>query len=461
MLLLFVLAVAVQADRAELLALATLAAAVWIAWDAASDDRPGPRARLVMAFGLVMLAALPALLLAFDHGLWVAPPRLHGLDAGLVLWSVGIGSVAVGSRAAGMLTRDDVTAWPIRSSSPRGWRPVAGVAVLVVVSLAAFVHEVGGPLAYVKNLNNSAAANAGLTYLVWGISFAKYGAFAYLTEGWANGRGGSRRVLVATVVALLLLLFVGSRLLVLIALIQLLVLYSALRPTGRRFVVAIATVVVVGAVVFIGLGEFRRWENLSSRRPSFASYFVHTSLPSLPRTYVNNYADTVRSSVLARQVVPARAGYEYGKELVRMLLQPLPGSIRPKLAFAPALQATFTSGHQNGNALPLPVEGYIEFGFVGDLVFCLLLGLVVGLLDKLGPAVRDVGGLMTAVAAGTGLVIIFRGSLHNGVAIAGIDVIGFFIAHRTLFSARSAGVLEGRTAASAAPGTGPTMAATS
>jgi hypothetical protein len=282
-----------------------------------------------------------------------------------------------------------------------------------------FVHKVGGPVAYFRNLNHSAATNAGLTYLIWGISCAKYAAFAWLGEAWATGRPVSRRVGGAAVVAMLLLVFLGSRLIVLISLIQLLVLYAALRPVGRRFVVSLGGAAVLGAVVFIGLGEYRRWENVTRHRRSFPSYFVHRSLPGLPRTYVNNYVDTVRSSVLARQIVPARAPYEYGKELLRVLLQPIPGSLRPTVTEAPALRATFTGGHHNGNALPLPVEGYIEFGVPGDLAF------------------PDVGWLTASIAAGTGLVIAFRGSLHNGIAIAGIDVIGFFVVHRILYRRRT------------------------
>jgi len=230
-----------------------------------------------------------------------------------------------------------------------------------------------------------------------------------------------------------LLLFLGSRLLLLVGLIQLLLLYAALRPTGRRFVVVLTTVAIFGVVAFIGLGEFRRWENVPSPRPSFAGYLVHTSLPHLPKTYVNNYADAVRSSVIVRQVVPARAPYEDGKEFLRILLQPVPGSLRPHVSTAPALLAAFTTAHGNGNALPVPVVGYIQFGLAGDVVFCLVLGGLVGLIDRLGAAARDIGSLLSEIGAGTGMVIVFRGTLHNAIAFALIDVIGFFLAHRILF----------------------------
>jgi hypothetical protein len=467
MLACFLLAILAPPARPELLAAATLAATTWIGWDALADDRRGPRARLVMALCLLMLASLPALLLAFDRHLWISPPRLRGLSAGLVLWSLGIASIAVGTRAARLIS-------PARPLSPaasivRGRRPLMGVAAIVLISLAAFVYKVGGPVCYFQNLNNSAAANAGLTYLIWGISFAKYAAYAHLGENWLSDRRNSPAVLAATAVAFLLLLSVGSRLLVLVSMIQLLVLYAALRPLGRQLVLRVTAAGLVGAVVFVGVGELRRWENVGSQascqapaqslsvavprgrehvrshrpsvaphptvapRPSFAHYFVQTGLPNLPSTYVNNYADTVRSSIIVRQVVPAHAGYEYGKELLRLLLQPIPGGIRPQIAQAPALRAAFTSGHDSGNSLPLPVEGFIEFGLPGDIVFCLILGLAVGLVDRRGTGARDVGVVLATIALGTGLAIVFRGSLHNAFAIAAIDVIGFLVGHRILF----------------------------
>ncbi len=437
---LFALAAMLPSGRNLMLAGATLAAVVWIGWDALSSDRRGPRARLVMALALALLAALPALLLAADNGLWNG--RFPGLTGGLALWSVGIFSIAAGSRAAtpARLPRRftspataDGQPVAVVPSHERGSRQALVIAAIVLVSLCAFVAKVGGPAAYLKNLNNSAAATFGLTYLIWGISFAKYGSFAHLGERWARGGRVEPGAMLATAIAILLLLFLGSRLLLLVALIQLLLLYAALRPPSRRFTLALAATALAGVVAFFAIGEYRRWENVP-HRPSFPSYVVNTSLPQLPRTYVNDYADAVRLSVLARRVVPSEAPYEHGKEFLRILLQPIPGGIRPALSYAPAVAATFTSGHKNGNALPVPVEGYLQFGFAGVVVFSALLGLFVGLIDRLAVRGRDVGWLTTSIAAGTGAVVIMRGSLHNGIAIAGIECVGFLLAHRILYA---------------------------
>jgi hypothetical protein len=228
-----------------------------------------------------------------------------------------------------------------------------------------------------------------------------------------------------------LLAFIGSRLLLLVALIQIVLLHAALRPLGRRFGIVLSASILLGALVFLGFGELRRWES-GGRVRSFASYLTHTGLPALPRVYVNDYADAVRLSVIARQVVPGSAGYEYGKEFLRVVLQPLPSQIRPKVALPHGTAAAFTSG-KSGNALPVPIEGYLQFGIAGAIVLSLLLGLAVGMIDRIGAGVRDVGWLTATIAASTGAVIVMRGSLHQGVALAVIDVVGFFVAHRLLY----------------------------
>ncbi len=436
---LYALAVALPSVRNLMLAGTTLAAAAWIAWDALGSDRRGPRARLVMALALLLLAALPAFLLAADNGLWSG--KFPGLTGGLVLWSVGIVSLAAGSRAAAFVRLPrSLAAAPVESgrlsallpSRQRDRRGPLIIAAIVLLSFCAFVIKVGGPIAYLKNLDNTASLDFGLTYLFWGISFAKFGSFAYLGESWAQGRPATTRVYAAVGLAIVLILFLGSRLLLLVALIQLLLLYATLRPAGRRFRLALATTAITGVLVFVFLGEIRRWESMPGHR-SFPTYFVHKSLPELPRTYVNDYADAVRLSVLAREIVPRYAGYEYGKELLRLLLQPIPGGLRPTIAMAPALQATFTSAHRNANALPVPVEGYIEFGFPGVILFSALLGLFVGLVDRAAAAARDVGWLLAAIAASTSGAMILRGSLTHSIALAAIDMVGFFAAHRIIY----------------------------
>jgi hypothetical protein len=433
---LLIAAALLPSARDVLFAGAICASAGWVAWDAISSGGPGPRARLVMALACAGLVALPAVLLVGDHGLWVG--AFPGLTGGLLLWATGIFALAVASRFARPSTSPNGVGFSraevcdVRPAVQRFPIMFVVLAVLALVSFAAFVVKVGGPITYVRNLDKSGAATYGLTYLIWGTSFAKYGAFVHLGECWAQGRRPRWPAIAAAGAALALISFIGSRLLLLVSGVQLLLLYAALRPLGRRFKMALAASTAAGLIVFVCVGEFRTWESLGHVR-SFPSYLANTGLPGLPRTFVNQYADGVRLSVTALHVVPSKAGYENGKEFLRVLLQPLPSAIRPAVSRSRALTAAFSSGHGNGNALPLPVEGYLQFGFVGALGLSLLLGVAVGLVDRIGTAARDVGWLAATVAAATGAVIVLRGSLAQGIALATIDVVGFFVAHRLLY----------------------------
>jgi hypothetical protein len=438
--LLLAAAAAVSSARDVLLVGAICASITWVAWDAHRNGEPGPRARLIMAIALAALVALPASLLVADHRLWAGP--FPGLAGGLGLWATGIFSLAAGCRLGYRMPGPRFTngarsggsgARHLRAGTARRPLGLAVVIGLVIVSAVLFVVKVGGPLAYLRNLGNSGTTTYGLTYLIWGISFAKYGAFMQLGESWVKRSRPGWSTTAVTVVAFGLLGFIGSRLLLLVAALQLLLLYAALLTMGRRFKLVLAVSVAAGLLVFVGLGEVRRWQSSFSHRRSFPAYLEKVGLPNLPRTYVNQYADAVRESVIARRVVPRLAPYERGKEFLRVLLQPLPSSIRPKVSTAPALTAAFTSGKHNGNALAVPVEGYLQFGFVGAIILSLLLGCAVGYTDRIGSAARDVGVLGATVAAGTGAIIVLRGSLAQGVAIATIDIVGFYAAHRLLY----------------------------
>jgi hypothetical protein len=430
--LLFALAASIPSARDVLLSGAALAGIAWLGAQALATDAPGPRARLVMVVALALLVAVPAFLLSADHGLWNG--RFPGIAGGLLLWSTGACAIALGARlaTASRPRRADDVARPLAPALPRGRRAQAVVLGIVLISLAAFVKKVGGPVSYFHNLNNSAATTSGLTYLIWGISVAKFAAYLRLSEDWAAARRPGPRTIGLVAVALLLLLFLGSRLLLIVGLIQLLLLYAALRPLGQRFKVSLTATAAVAIVAFVVIGELRTWQNIPHHR-NFPSYLVNTGLPNLPRTYVNDYADAIRLSAIARRVVPHEAPYENGKEFLRVLLQPLPSQIRPTVATSRGLTAAFTSGNKNGDALPVPVEGYIEFGIPGAVLLSLLLGVVVGVVDRLATRARDLGWLTAAIAAGTGAVIVLRGSLAQGIALALIDVIGFFVTHRILY----------------------------
>jgi hypothetical protein len=419
-------------------AAAILASAVWLLADGWRQARRYVSARLLLGAGLLVLVAVPAWLLTLDPSLWNGSPRPR-LGSGLAIWAIGAAGLAYGAKlghSARLPGRQESRAHEIpqavvRQRDPRG--RVAWVAVWAVAfgSFVAFLAAVGGPLHYLAHLDDTGTLTGGLTYLVWGLSFGRYAAFAMLGEAWACGRTSSRRELAVLATGMLLVAIVGSRLLLLAALVQLALLWLYFRPVMPRPRVTLLAALVAALVVVFGLGGLRRYQSLHATG-SFPAFLANNEVPELPRVWVNQYADSVRLAVIAHQVVPAHAGFEYGKELLRVVLQPLPSGVRPHVAEAPALVSAFTSP-SGGNALPLPVIGYIQFGFVGAFIFPLLLGAAAGALDRAWRRLRDVGAVLAAIAASTGVLIVLRGSLPQALAIALIDVLGLFAAHRLLY----------------------------
>jgi hypothetical protein len=297
------------------------------------------------------------------------------------------------------------------------------LAAIVLASGVLFMRAVGGPRNYFSHLDDTGTLTLGLTYFIWGVLVFKYAALAEVAERWRRGPLRPREW-VLLFLALVAVGCFGARLLVIVALLQVAIVYAMTRSTRVPLPGGIAALAIV-LVTFVGLGELRRWQSLPER-PPFAEYLVDTGLPNLRITYVNQYADSVRLAIQTRELVPDQAGYEYGKELLRIALHPIPGGLRPSVEQAPELRAVFRTG-VNGNALPLPVVGFIQFGFPGTVLFCFVLGLVAGLVDRGLKARPSVPAMLALVGAATGVAIVFRGSLDNAIAIAIMDVIGFFV----------------------------------
>jgi hypothetical protein len=415
-------------DRAQawLLAIAMLVAAVWLTAEGWAHVRTPVTACVVLGAALGALVVVPALMIAARPSVLVDGP--FELGPGFALHAIGAYAILAGALAAlwvvpARLPRVPVPPLrlPARAAAAVPWALVA----VVLASAILFLVAVGGPRHYFSNLDDTGNTTAGLTYLIWGVLVAKYGVFHHIAERWRGGR------LVWTDWALLLgaLALVGAlgaRLLLIVALLQLALVYAVARWDRLPVRGAVAVVAAV-LVTFVGLGELRRWQGLPDQRP-FPRYLVDTGLPNLQITYVNQYADSVRLALLVRQIVPEHAGYENGKELLRILLQPIPGGLRPEVGSSPALRAQVTvRGSNNGNALPLPVVGFIQFGIPGTAVFCFILGFVAGFVDRRLALRPPLPEALALVGAATGVAIVFRGTLVNGVAFMIMDVIGFLL----------------------------------
>jgi hypothetical protein len=425
-----------ERDRAPLLAAALLAATTWLALQA--RDRTGRRswAVTVAAVGIAGLFTVPALLMVAAPSLTadLARPLSGGLLVHLLLLLGVIGGLVLGRllpfRALARLA-PRLDAAPPGGQARRSWRLLAGWAVSLV-ALAAFLHAAGGVHRYYTQLDKTGASTAGLTYLIWGVLAAKFFTVAELMHRWSEGRRAGLWLAVATAASILLAGAIGARILVVSALGQLVLAALVVRGPSRRSVVAVGLASVAAAACFVGLGELRRWQSLGSPGP-FPAYLVQHGLPDLPHTYVNQYADGVRVAILAKAAVPTLAPHEHGLELLRVAAQPIPGGLRPEIPRSAALRQIFTTdGGTSGNALPLAVDGYLQFGAAGAALAGILLGLVLALVERGLARPRRVGTLLALVALTTGSVMVLRGSLPQATAFALMDVIGFLAADRFL-----------------------------
>lgn len=414
--------------RSALLATMICLGVAWFALEIRLRPGRSPAAWLLVG-ALAALVALPALLLAADPGSLVDPGA--PLSDALLLHTAGVWALFAGWALASYGRppggKQEVGAG---GGGPSRFRLAVFFAV-PVVSLATFLAAVGGPAEYFANLDRTGELTAGLTYLIWGVLGAKYAALALAARRWAAGLPAGAPVLAALVLALLAIAVVGARLLVMVAVLEICVVWLVTHPSARIPARPALAVIAVLGLTFVGLGELRRWQGLDTGR-AFPAYLVDQGIPNFRLTYVNQYADAVRLASLAREVVPGQTSYEYGREFVRIALQPIPGFVRPAVERAEPLRAAFTSGEGNGNALPLPVVGYLQFGLIGVLGFAAVLGAAAGWIDSRLRGRASLPHVLALCAAAVCLAMIFRGSLVNAVAFTGMDVIGFYAAARFL-----------------------------
>lgn len=423
-----------------LLALATLMGTLWLVGLGLRDRRELVSARLLLALGLLGLVVGPALLFAADSSLYAGEVK-RPLGPGIAVFAVALPAMILGALAVRALSLplprrlvDRVASFHPRPDPPRARLVI--VVLIPLAALAAFLSAAGGAAFYYANLDKTGVTTAGLTYFVWGVLVAKFAAFCLLAERWSSGRRAGPLLVAAVVVGLVFTAAIGTRLLLVVAAAELLGLFLLLRkPPGRRVAGTLAVTAAAGVVLVVGLGEFRKWQGDPEGQP-FGQYLTDRGLPQLRSTYVNQYADSVRLAVIARDVVPREAPYEYGKELVRLVLQPVPGGVRPAVPRPEAVRQAFGSA-TGGNALPLPVIGFLQLGLFGIVISSVILGAVAGLVDRTLVRRADAGILLAALGAALGVVMVLRGSLLGSVAFATMDVVGFFVVHRFLFEPES------------------------
>lgn len=419
--------------RAPLLVTGLLAGTVWLALEGRDHRGRWSWPVAVLVTGMAGLLTVPAVLLVAFPGLSVDAGR--PLSGGLTLIAITLAGTLAGLTLGRAVPRDRLPRLaarlarpPVAAAGGRG-RVVAGW-VVAALALGLFLHAAGGAREYFAHLDRTGASTAGLTYLIWGVLAAKFTTLAEVGRRWSAGRGCGRLLGVAAVASIGLAGLIGARILIVVALAQVALLALALRGPSRRTLVCGSLAAVAAFACIVGLGELRRWQSLAPAA-GFSTYLTTSGLPELPRTYVNQYADGVRVAVLARAAVPDLAPFEHGTEVVRVLAQPIPGAVRPQLPRPAGLRAVFTTaGGSSGNALPLPVVGFLQAGAAGAAIAGLALGLMLAGIERAMAHARDPAVLLALIGAMTGAVMVLRGSLPQATALALMDVIGFLVAGR-------------------------------
>lgn len=382
-------------------------------------------AQIVFALAGCALVALPAVMLCMRPSL-ADPP----IDVGraLAFWAAALGAVAIG--ASLLSPAGDVE--PARHAmTHRPRQRFLGVLVISLAGVVILTASAGGPVEFITSLDESGETTAGLTFAIVMILALKCAALARLHARWAAAEPTriERSDAAWLLGAFVLVGVAASRLLILVAIGQVLILALLYGRVTARAIPAGCAVVVVAACVAVGLGELRRWQ-ATPRVVSFPTFLMDSGVPLLPRTVVNQYADAVKLADSAMRVVPDEAGYEGARGLLRVAVHPIPRALRPTVTRENAVTATFMSSPTSGNALPVPIEGWLMAGIAGALVLSLGFGAVLAMSDRL---VRRPGRPAVAFAAacgGASLLIMFRGSLAQGTTLAALDIVSLYVVHR-------------------------------
>ena len=380
-------------------------------------------ALVIFAFAAVGLIGLPARLLTMEPSL--AEPEVD-VALSLAFWVAALGAVGLGASLVGRRNSS-----PVRAVTALA--PAARFVVVTAVSiggLAIILVSAGGPAQFLGSLDRTGETTAGLTFAVVMVLAAKFAALARLHSRWAGGAAGVTRADIAWLIAALVLIaLLGSRLLLLVACSQVAILALLHDKVSRRRLPFACALVLLVVGVGVGYGELRRWQ-ATPRVVSLVTFLRDEGLPRLPRTIVNQYADAIKLSDTAMRVVPDQVGFEGGRGLLRVIVHPIPSQIRPQVGRADAVDRSFTASATTGNALPVPVEGWLQAGTAGVLFLSALFGVLLGWSDRLARGKHSSAVAFAAACGAASLLMMFRGSLPQGTTLAALDIAGLYAVHR-------------------------------
>jgi hypothetical protein len=404
---------------------------------------------VALAAGIVIVSTLgkriPALsfysLYAFSHAaLFVLRPAYNGIFQGAIdpfgagpheesivsaALVAGLGFLCV-SLAYGLLrdSRSSTATSSVRPIPEREWRNLLPLIVLVVIAGVAlysvYVRQVGGIASLIAvssgrsvELTRSLASSSG--YFTSGLLFTLGASTVIYCQGLITRRRGLALLGVA-----LLIIGSGPQLL-----------------SGSRSVFLPLAITLLAGYVWIYPGRVRFWHVLAAAVPAFLALFI------LPRV-LRQAPDGAAGATLGDQLAPHQVldGFFGGLDtaMIDAFAHQLAGQASGQLSatngstYLAALGAVVprawwpqkpetvdnllnnvlfpeTAAKSIGFSFGMYSEPYLNFGLVGVVVFCMLVGIVLGLLDnRISRPVTLVQLAILALAVGT-IFPIVRGSL--------------------------------------------------
>jgi hypothetical protein len=342
------------------------------------------RPEVLVAGAWALTFTLPSCIYAADPGLldvYEDPVKALALVNLSLLFLLG--GIELGRAARKPLTRStrlDVLGTDTSLTAVFVWIVIGLIGLLLVFQGA------GGPLEYIRNLDEEGRFTQGRVYFVWMALSMRFATQVLMVAYWAAGRRAPWWTVGLFALTLGLTALLGARLFVATALVEVAVLYVLVRQPVPLRLAAPLVVLVAFALIAIG-GAVKRYSNYTADNPGpdkpLPTYLVQDAPGEFADAYANNYADGVRLIAVAIATVPRYDDFERGKLLMRYALQPLPRAVRPEVSRGPALTRVLFPEGPFAHAVPLQATAYIQWGIAAVAIVFILLGAFIAWLDWL------------------------------------------------------------------------------
>ena len=425
-------------EAAAAFAAAQTLGVAWLFTESYDDHRKWATAGCVTAAAWTVTFVVPAWIYVADPSLLSAEESSKAtaiVTASLFSTLIGIFCIGRFSSRTPHSARIAIEPAALR----RGRLLACAVAGVLAISLLFALN--GGPIAWVTNLDKTGEMAAGLTYVIFVGLAIKFAAVVAICQRWAEGRSLDPPLIGFLVGAMLVISLLGARAFLAFTFAELLLFYVLVRRPMALKTVLPAGIAVTLLLIF-GLGTIKRYQTFREATPAsdpgFVDYATHRAIRELPSAYANNYADGLRLVATAERIVPDQADYEYGKVALRLAAQPIPRPLRPKVSTDLPLKRAFEPPGGNQFAIPLQAVSYIQFGLVGVVLAGLMIGLLIGQLDRwLLRRRATMPVLLALIAAAVQVPFLLRAGIPRGLAVSVFEVAGLWAVAKLVLADRA------------------------